>query len=96
MYFLHQDQPSSNDGVSTVPVVVGAVVAVVVISVVVIVILVLVIRYRHDKKSLIISKEQESNSDRQNMLSGFIEEMSRDGTLLPERCINLGSIVGQG
>ena len=92
MYFLHQDQPSSNDGVSTVPVVVGSVVAVVVISVVVIVILVLVIRYLHDKKSLIISKEQ----DRQNMLSGFIEEMSRDGTLLPERCINLGSIVGQG
>ena len=59
MFFLppaNEDQPSSNDGVSTVPVVVGSVVAVVVISVVVIVILVLVICYRHDKKSLIISK----------------------------------------
>ena len=41
-------------------------------------------------------KGQEGDSDRQKMLSGFIEEMSRDGMLLPERCIDLGSIVGQG
>ena len=35
----------------------------------------------------------ESDSD---MLSGLLDEMSKDGMLLPERCINLGSIVGQG
>ena len=42
------------------------------------------------------TKGQESDSDRQKMLSGFIDEMSKYGILLPERCINLGSIVGQG
>ena len=41
-------------------------------------------------------KRQEGDSDRQKMLSGFNKEMSKDGMLLPERCINLGSIVGQG
>ena len=38
-------------------------------------------------------KGLESDSD---MLSGLLDEMSKDGMLLPERCINLGSIVGQG
>ena len=42
-------------------------------------------------------KGQESDSNTtQKLLSGFINEMSKDGMLLPERSINLGSIVGQG
>ena len=37
---------------------------------------------------------QEGSSD--TRLLGFIDEMSKDGLLLPQRSINLGSIVGQG
>ena len=43
-----------------------------------------------------LMKGQENDSDRQRMLSGLIDKMSKDGMLLPEKCLNLGSIVGQG
>ena len=39
---------------------------------------------------------RENVSHRPRVLSGFIRKMSDDELLLPERCIDLNSIVGQG